>query len=77
MSVIKNIEVSVSEGLICEPFMGMPLRPLMLVQIIAMAIFRESNMKEYSVGVAKLSIERGFLVLRVDNWGWITVCYTE
>ena len=57
MSVIQNIEVSVSEF-----FMGMRLRPLTLVQIIVMAIFWESNMKEYSVGVAKLSVERGFLV---------------
>ena len=38
-----------------KPFMGMHLRPLTLVRIIAMAAFRESNMKEYSVGVAKLS----------------------
>ena len=44
-------------------YMGMRLRPLMLVQIIAMAVFRESNTREYSVGVAKLSVERGFLVL--------------
>ena len=29
------------------------------------------------VGVAKLSFERGFLVLRVYNWGWITVRYTQ
>ena len=72
MSVIQNIEVSVSEF-----FMGMRLRPLTLVRIIVMAIFWESNMKEYSVGVAKLSVERGFLVFQVDNWGRITVCYTE
>ena len=32
---------------------------------------------QYSVGVAKLSVERGFLVLRVYNWGWTTVHYTE
>ena len=72
MSVIQNIEVSVSEF-----FMGMRLQPLTLVRIIVMAIFWESNMKEYSVGVAKLSVERGFLVLEVYNWGRITVCYTE
>ena len=72
MSVIQNIEVSVSEF-----FMGMRLRPLTLVQIIVMAIFWESNMKEYSVGMAKLSVERGFLVFQVDNWGRITVYYTE
>ena len=64
MSVIQNIEVSVSEF-----FMGMCLRPLTLVQIIVMAIFWESNMKEYSVGMAKLSVEWGFLVFQVDNWG--------
>ena len=32
---------------------------------------------QYSVGVAQLSVERGFLVLRVYNWGRITVRYTE
>ena len=31
----------------------------------------------YLVGVAKVSTERGFLVLRVYNWGWITIRYTE
>ena len=31
----------------------------------------------YSVGVAKVFVEQGFLVLRVYNWGWITVRYTE
>ena len=36
-----------------------------------MAVFIGSP--EYSVGVAKLS---GFPVLRVDNWGRITVRYT-
>ena len=59
----------------------MRLRPLMCLRIIAMAVFRESSIKgltlQYSVGVAKLSVERGFLVLRVYNWGWITVRYTE
>ena len=29
------------------------------------------------LGVAKLSVERGFLVLRVYNWGRIIVHYTE
>ena len=32
---------------------------------------------QYSVGVAKLSVERGFQVLRVYNWGRIIVRYTE
>ena len=32
---------------------------------------------QYSVGVAKLSVKRGFLVLRVYNWGRIAVRYTE
>ena len=54
MSVIQNIEVSVSEGQICET-----LRIMFLV-------FGESSIKgftlQYSVGVAKLSVERGFLV---------------
>ena len=50
----------------------------MFVRIIAMAVCRESGMKlQYSVGVAKLSVERGFLVLRVYNWEQITVRYTE
>ena len=54
---------------------GMRLRPLMFL------VFQESTIKgftlQYSMGVAKLSVERGFLVLRVYNWGWITVRYTE
>ena len=41
--------------------------PFVFVWIIAMAIFRESSKKastlQYSVGVAKLSVEQGFLVL--------------
>ena len=51
------------------------------VQIIAMSLFRESSIRarlyNYWVGVAKLSVEQGFLVLRLYNWGWITVRYTE
>ena len=47
----------------------------------AMAAFWESSINgltlQCSVGVAKLSVERGFLVLRVYNWGRITVHYTE
>jgi len=31
----------------------------------------------YWVGVAKLSVEQGFLLLQVYNWGWITVCYSS
>ena len=65
MSVTQNIEVSVSEGLICE--MRMRLRPFVFVRIITMAAFRKSSIKgltlQYSVGVAKPSVERGFLVL--------------
>ena len=59
MSVIQNIEVSVSEVLICELelYIGMRLRPLMfLVQHTGIFTL------QYSVGVAKLSVERGFLV---------------
>ena len=56
-------------------YMGMRLRPFMFL------VFRESSVKgftlQYSAGVAKLSVERGFLVLRVYNWGWITVRYAE
>ena len=55
-------------------YIGTRLRPMFL-------IFPESSIKgftlQYSVGVVKLSIERGFLVLRMDNWGRITVRYTE
>ena len=40
-----------------------------------MAVFRESGVKgltlQYFVGVAKLSVEGGFLLLRAYNWGWI------
>ena len=48
----------------------------MFVQIFMMAVFRESNIKgltlQYSVGVAKLSVEQGFLLLQVYNYcGWI------
>jgi len=46
-------------------YIGMRLRPMMLL------VFRESSRKgftlQYSVGVAKLSVEQGFLVLRVYN----------
>ena len=57
-------------------YMNMHLRRcFVFVQIIMMAIFRESSIKrltlQYSVSVAKLSVEHGFLVLRVYNWGWI------
>ena len=38
---------------------------------------RFDNYYNYSMGVAKVSVERGLLVLRVYNWGWITVRYTE
>ena len=71
-SVTRNIEVSVSEGLMCDIYMGMHFRPIVFVRIIAMAVFWESNTKattlQYSVGVTKLSVERGFLVLRVYIW---------
>ena len=44
-------------------------------------LFWESSIKgltlQYSLGMAKLFVEQGFLVLRVYNWGWITVHYTE
>ena len=57
-----------------KPYIGTRLRPMLLV-------FPESSIKgftlQYSVGVVKLSIERGFLVLRMNNWGRITVRYTE
>ena len=52
--------------------MGIRLRPLMFVRIIVMAIFWESSIEgltlQYSVDVAKLSIERSFLVLEVYNY---------
>ena len=60
-------------------YMGMPLTFSAFVQIFAMAVFQESCIKgstlQYSVGVAKLSVEQGFLVLRPYNWGWITIHY--
>ena len=44
----------------------------MFVRIIVMAVFGESNTMattlQYSVGVTELSVERGFLVLRVYIW---------
>ncbi len=45
MSVIQNIEVSVSEGLICELelYIGMRLRPLMFL------VFRESSIKGFTL----------------------------
>ena len=56
-------------------YVGMCLKSLMFLA------FWESSIKgftlQYSMGVAKRSIERGFLVLRVYNWGRITLCYTE
>ena len=62
-------------------YMGMHFRPIVFARIIAMAVFWESNTKattlQYSVGVTKLSVERGFLILRVYSREWITVCYTE
>ena len=42
-----------------------------------MSLFRESGIRGSTVGVAKLSVERGFLVMRVYNWGWITVRHTK
>ena len=82
MSVTQNIEVSVSEGLMCDTLYGHTFfRPIVVAQIIAMAVFWESNTEattlRYSVGVTKLSVERGFLILRVYSREWITVCYTE
>ena len=61
MSVIQNIEVSVSEGLICE--IGIRLRPLMCLRIINDGCFSGVQQEglQYSVGMAKLSVERGFL----------------
>ena len=56
-------------------YIGKRLRSLMFL------VFRKSSIKgftlQYSVGVAKLSVERGFLVLRVYNWGRITVLNAE
>jgi len=76
MSVIQSIEVSVSEGLISETYISMRLRLLMFVRMIAMAVFGRGLVGlQLSMGVAKLSVERGFLVLRVDNLGRITVRY--
>ena len=53
----------------------------MCLRIITMVVFWESSIKgltlQYSVGVAELSVERDFLVLRVYDWGRITVRYTE
>ena len=81
MSVTQNIEVSVSEGQMCDTYLDMHFRPIVFARIIAMAVFWESNTKattlQYSVGVTKLSVERGSLVLRVYNWEWITVRCTE
>jgi len=38
-----------------------------------MSVFWESSIRG-SISVAKVSVERGFLILRVWNyWGWITV----
>ena len=68
MSVIQNIDVSMSEGLIVKLYMGMRL--FVFVQKIVMAVFRESSIEgstlHYSVGVFKLSVERDFLQLGMD-----------
>ena len=53
--------------------MGMRLGSCTFVQIV-MSLFRV-RLNTYWVGVAKLSVERGFLLLRVYNWGWIIVRY--
>ena len=76
MSVIQNIEVSVSEGLICETLYGHAFETfnLMLVRIIAMAVFRESSILWVWLNCPLSGV---FLVFRVDNWGRITVRYTE
>ena len=76
MPVVKNIEVSVSEELICETLYRQAF------EIFDVPRFSGVQHKgfyrlQYSVGVAKLSVEEGFLVLRVYNWGRITVRYTE
>ena len=72
MSVIQNIKMSVSEGFVCEALVGHAF------EYNRDGRFSESSIKgstlQYS---AKLSVERGLLVQRVYNWGWITVRYTE
>ena len=65
MSVTQNI---VSEGLMCDIYMGMHFRPIVFARIIAIAVFGSPTQRlrlnsQYSVGVTKLSAERGFLIL--------------
>ena len=81
MSVTQNIEVSVSEGLMCDTLYGHAFQTHRVRPNNRHGRFSGVQHKGYdlqcSVGVAKLSVERGFLVLRVYNWGWITVRCTE
>ena len=64
MSVIQNVEVSVSEVLICETLYGHAFETFDVRPNNRYGCF---SSLQYSVGVAKLSVERFFLVLRVYN----------
>ena len=64
--------MSVSEELICETLYRHAFETFDVPRFSGV-----QHKGFYSVGVAKLSVEQGFLVLRVYNWGRITVCYTE
>ena len=81
MSVIQNIEVSVSEGLICETLYGHACETFDIRPNIRYAVFRESSIEsltlQYSVGVAKLSVE-GFCSIESVQLGILLhVRYTE
>ena len=76
-----TLEVSVSEGLMCDTLYGHAFQTYRVRSNNRDGRFSGVQHKgydlQYSVGVTKVSVERGFLVLRVYNWEWITVRYTE
>ena len=76
-----TLEVSVSEELMCDTLYGHAFQTYRVRQNNRDGRFSGVQHKGYnlkcSVGVTKLSVERDFLVLRVYNWGWITVRCTE
>ena len=74
-----TLEVSVSVVLMCDTlyaFQTYRVRPNNRDGRFSGVQHKGSDL-HCSVGVAKLSVEQGSLVLRVYNWGWITVRCTE
>jgi len=59
-----------------QVYVGMRLGPAHVCLNVCISGVQHKGFN-YLVGVAKLSAERGFLVLQVYNWRWIAVRYME